>query len=127
MAHHHHIDEEPKASLLDWQLTKRVARLMRPAAGWMSFAAALLLCVSFFNLVRPRLIQEGLDRCLAEGSYNLPLLGTIVLLYAGASVGSALFGGFGSYMLTWAGQRTLFSLRVNLFEHPPATVDPLFR
>ena len=114
---HHFDDDEPKASLLDWPLTKRVARLMRPALAWMGLATLLLVVVSVLNLARPKLIEQGLDRCLTEGNYNVGLLGVIVALYAGASVGIALFGGLGNYMLTWAGQRTLFGLRVGLFEH----------
>jgi len=113
---HHADDEEPQVSLLDWHLTRRVLQVMRPALGWIALATLLLVAVALSNLVRPRLVQEGLDRCLTP-PYNVPLLGRVVLLFLAASVAAAVFGGIGRYVLTWAGQRTLYALRVGLFEH----------
>jgi ABC-type multidrug transport system fused ATPase/permease subunit len=81
----------------------------------MAAAFVLMLAASGLSLTAPYLIKVAIDQHIAQG--DVPALGRVALLTMAVFVG--LYGATAGqrYLLSWVGQRLLFTLRAQLFRH----------
>ena len=80
---------------------------------WVSLA--LILVASAAGLVQPRIIQFSIDRGLVEG--HLDELNLWALAYVATLVIGWLASYWQTWLLSWVGQRILFTLRTRMFDH----------
>ncbi len=83
---------------------------------WMAILGlALTLSITALQLMPPYLTKVLLDDVI--GARNVDLFGVILLVFVGTYVCSALLSWFRQYLMAWLGNKVLFDLRVDLFDH----------
>ncbi len=106
-------------SVTDARFDRRVVRRMlgylRPHAGKMFAALALVFVTSLLALSIPYLIGVAIDDYIAVG--DLPGLTRISLLIAAIYLTLFVATAGQRYLLSWTGQRVLASMRGQLFRH----------
>jgi ATP-binding cassette subfamily B multidrug efflux pump len=117
MHHHHHHFDQGAVSLkdLDTKVLTRLWRYMAPYK-WHIFAAALLMViVSLSGLAGPYLLKVAIDEYITRG--DLAGLDLIALIYVGVFLMNWAGQYWQQYIISWAGQNIIFSLRRDLFAH----------
>ena len=106
-------EAEGQPAAYDRRLLSRLGGLLRPYGRELAISFALTLVISGSSLAQPYLVKLAIDEGIGRGSVEtltavcLAYLATL-LAYWRASVGQ-------TYILSQAGQRVLFDLRVTLF------------
>ncbi|MCG6958597.1 ABC transporter ATP-binding protein/permease [bacterium BMS3Abin03] len=115
MANDYNSEDEVLGKAYDARLMKRLLSYVKPYKHYVIFAILLNVLVAALGPVRPYLTKIAIDKYIASSDYNgLMLIG--ILLFA-----SLLFQAVMQYLLTYftqyLGQRTLYDLRTQLFNH----------
>ncbi|MEJ2507457.1 MAG: ABC transporter transmembrane domain-containing protein, partial [Ignavibacteriaceae bacterium] len=108
-------EDEVLGKAYDARLMKRLLGYVKPYKHYVIFAIFLNVLVAALGPIRPYLTKIAIDKYIANSDYNgLMLIG--ILLFA-----SLLFQAVMQYLLTYftqyLGQRTLYDLRTQLFNH----------
>ena len=108
-------EEEALGKAYDARLMRRLIGYLRPYRLQTSFAIAAIIGHSLIELAPPYLSKLVIDRYIPAA--NLSGLATVASLYFAALVGAFAL----EYAQTWTmqmiGQRIMFDLRLQLFEH----------
>ena len=108
-------DEEILGKAYDARIMARLLDFLRPFARPIGIAFALMSVVALTNLAGPYLIQKAIDGALVDK--NLDALKGIVVVYLAISLVNWLAEFGHAYVLHWVGQRIIFNVRMQLFEH----------
>lgn len=108
-------DEEILGKAYDAKLMKRLLAYVKPYKKYVIFAILLNIFVAGLGPVRPYLTKVAIDDYIAHSNYNG------LILIAALLFGSLMLQAFVQYFLTYytqyLGQKTLYDLRTQLFEH----------
>lgn len=108
-------DEEILGKAYDSKLMKRLLGYVKPYRKYVIFAILLNIFVAGLGPVRPFLTKVAIDDYIAQSDYNG------LLIIAALLFGSLMLQAFVQYFLTYytqyLGQKTLYDLRTQLFEH----------
>jgi ATP-binding cassette, subfamily B, multidrug efflux pump len=122
-------EEEVLGKAYDSRLMKRLLTYLRPYKWQVGIALASILIQSGADVLGPYLTRIVVDRYLApvRGSRtvfdrflsNQPLVGIaqIATVYAGLLIFSFLLEYLQTYYMQWAGQKTMFDMRAQIFRH----------
>lgn len=109
------VDEDRVGKAYDHRLMKRLMRYLRPLAGRVVLATALLILVSLASLAGPLITQIGIDRYIANGDF--PGLVRICLLWFGLLLVSAVVEFIQGIQMNLIGQRAMLQLRAEIYRH----------
>lgn len=108
-------DEEILGKAYDAKLMRRLLGYVKPYKKYVIFAILLNIFVAGLGPVRPYLTKVAIDDYIAHSNYNG------LILIAALLFGSLMLQAFVQYFLTYytqyLGQKTLYDLRTQLFEH----------
>lgn len=108
------LDEEARLTS-DREVVRRMLALLQPYKARLFWSLLLILIASAATLAQPRIIQLSIDRGILAGHLHE------LNLWAAAYVATLLVFWAASYyqvwILSWVGQRVLFTLRTRMFEH----------
>ncbi len=99
----------------DATLMRRLLGYLRPYRWHTVFALLLLLLQSGLALVGPRLTERALDAAIPN--HDVALLGLLASLYFGVLLLEFVVEYGGALLTTWIGQRVMFDLRMQIYEH----------
>ena len=107
--------EEVLGKAYDARLMKRLIRYLKPYSKWVILAIFLTVGVALLSTVRPYLTKIAVDNYILNKD---PVgLRNIVLILLGTLVLQGLVQYVMTYLTQWIGQKTIFDLRMELFEH----------
>ena len=107
--------EQALGQTSDWTLMKRLWRFMAPYK-WIFLGCLLLLpAATAMELLQPEILQWAIDDYLVPG--KLEGLGWVALVFVLTLVGRVMFQLMQFYLMQKAGQRALFDVRKEVFEH----------
>lgn len=108
-------EEEILGKAYDQRIMSRLMGFLVPHAVPI-FVAFLLMClVAGTNLAGPYLLKLAIDGALVEK--NLDMLRLVVIVFLAVALLSWLAEFGYAYMLHWVGQRIIYTVRVQIFEH----------
>ena len=115
MSNDYRSEEEILGKAYDSKLMKRLLGYVRPYKHYVIFAILLNLVVAALGPLRPYLTKIAVDKYIANSDYHgLMLIGFLLF-------GSLLLQAIIQYLLTYyteyLGQKTLFDLRTQIFNH----------
>ena len=115
MANDYNSEDEILGKAYDARLMKRLLGYVKPYKHYVIFAIFLNVLVAALGPVRPYLTKIAIDKYIANSDYHgLMIIGLLLF-------GSLLFQAVMQYLLTYytqyLGQRTLYDLRTQLFNH----------
>jgi len=108
-------EEEVLGKAYDSALMRRLLGYLRPYRWHVAGGIALSITVSAMEAVRPYFTKIAVDTDIANGDAE-GLLHTALLFFA-VLFGRGLFQYANAYLTQWIGQRTIFDLRMQVFEH----------
>lgn len=108
-------DEEILGKAYDSKLMKRLLGYVKPYKKYVIFAILLNIFVAGLGPVRPYLTKVAIDDFIAYSNYNGLIL--IAALLFGSLMLQAFIQYFLTYYTQYLGQKTLYDLRTQLFEH----------
>ncbi|MBI5471901.1 MAG: ABC transporter ATP-binding protein [Ignavibacteriae bacterium] len=108
-------DEEILGKAYDTSLMKRLLKYLRPYKWHVVLGIVLSIVVSSMEAVRPYFTKIAVDENIANGDHE-GLLFT-ALAFLGVLVFRGLIQYFNAYLTQWIGQKTIFDLRMQVFEH----------
>jgi ATP-binding cassette subfamily B protein len=107
------VDHAPGMTLVE--VLRRFWPRLRPLKWWLVLAMLLVAAAPAIEVVEILLFQRLVDDVLVPEEWQ-PLI-TLVLLYVGLNLASAVVSGFDDYLSTWISQRFLLGLRTDVFRH----------
>jgi ATP-binding cassette, subfamily B, multidrug efflux pump len=122
-------EEEVLGKAYDSRLMKRLLTYLRPYKWQVGIALASILIKAGADVLGPYLTKIVVDRYLAPVPglrtpfdrflSNKPLvgIGQIATLYVGLLIFSFLLEYLQTYYMQWAGQKTMFDMRAQIFRH----------
>ncbi len=117
--------EKKLGEFSDVGVLKRLWVYMRPYKWLFGLCLLLLPVLTAVSLAQPWLLQIIIDDYLIPG--ELGGLWIILAIYAGTILGQALFTFLQQYVMLYAGQKALFDLRQELFEHVQGLSSSFFK
>ena len=117
-------DEQEPPTGYDARLMRRLLRYLGPYRWHAAGAIVLLLLQSGLALVGPRLTEQALDAAIPRR--DLGLLGLLAALYLATLVFEFVIEYGGTILTAWIGQRVMYDLRMELFEHLQRLSVPFF-
>ncbi|HEY3252134.1 MAG TPA: ABC transporter ATP-binding protein [Ignavibacteria bacterium] len=112
---HEDHEEEVLGKAYDARLMKRLIHYLKPYYKLVIIAIVLTIGVALFSTIRPYLTKIAIDNYIAQKD---PIgLRNIVLILFGTLVLQGLMQYVMTYLTQWIGQKTIFDLRMELFEH----------
>lgn len=108
-------DEEILGKAYDSRLMKRLLKYLRPYRKHVIGAIILNIIIAALGPLRPYLTKVAIDDHIVKGDPD-GLIGIVVLLFATVFVQGAIQYAM-TYFTQWIGQRTIFDLRMEIFEH----------
>ena len=115
MSNDYKSEDEVLGKAYDTKLMKRLLGYVKPYKHFVIFAILLNMVVAALGPVRPYLTKIAVDDYIAHSDYNgLLLIG--VLLFASLLL-QAVIQYFLTYFTQYLGQKTLFDLRTQIFNH----------
>jgi ATP-binding cassette subfamily B protein len=108
-------EEEILGKAYDARLMRRLLKYLRPYRVQVAFGILLSIAVSSMEAVRPYFTKIAVDRDIANKDAHGLLMTT--LLFLGVMMVRGVFQYLNTYLTQWVGQRTIFDLRMELFEH----------
>lgn len=108
-------DEEILGKAYDNRLMKRLLRYLRPYRGHVALGILMSIAVSGMEAVRPWFTKHAVDVNIAEHDAHGLLM--TALGFLGVLVVRAVLQYFNAYLTLWIGQRTIFDLRIQVFEY----------
>ncbi|HET7229422.1 MAG TPA: ABC transporter ATP-binding protein [Longimicrobium sp.] len=110
-----HPEEEPLEKPYDMRLMRRLIAYVRPYRLRVAAAVALLFAGSITELAGPLLTKIALDEAIPNRDTGY--LGLLVAIYFASLVLAFVFEYGQTLLTTWLGQRIMYDLRVQVFEH----------
>jgi ATP-binding cassette subfamily B multidrug efflux pump len=117
-------EEEKLGKVYDTQLTRRMAKYLRPYAWWVAVAISISLAVTAMEMVGPFLFGRGVDSYIVPAfsgkmAHSAAVTGLIwvVLAYFGSLMASFGLQYAQVRIMQMVGQKTMFDLRREIFEH----------
>ena len=108
-------DDEVLGKAYDARLMRRLLRYLVPYRAAVVLSLAAIIASAVLQLAQPYLTKLAIDRHIATG--QLDGLGRIALLFLGALAGSFLLEFIQTYVMQLVGQRIMFDLRKQVYEH----------
>lgn len=112
---HEEHEDEVLGKAYDAKLMKRLLKFLKPYSKWVMIAIILTVGVALLSTVRPYLTKIAVDDYILNKD-SIGLRNIILIL-----LGTLIFQGIVQYIMTyltqWIGQKTIFDLRMELFEH----------
>ncbi len=108
-------EEEVLGKAYDAKLMKRLLSYLRPYKHFVIFAILLNIVVAAIGPVRPYLTKIAVDDYIANSDYNGLFLISILLF--GSLLLQAVIQYFLTYYTQYLGQKTLYDLRTQIFNH----------
>jgi ATP-binding cassette subfamily B protein len=115
MAQDYHSEEEILGKAYDSRLMKRLLSYIKPYRKYVFFAIFLNIIVAALGPVRPYLTKIAIDDYIANSDYQ-GLLKISLILFASLII-QAVIQFFLTYYTQYLGQKTLYDLRTQLFQH----------
>jgi ATP-binding cassette subfamily B protein len=110
-----HGEEEILGKAYDSRLMKRLIMYLKPYRKWVFIAIVLTIGVSLATTIRPYLTKIAIDNYIVHKDYAG--LRNIILILFGTLIVQGLLQYVMTYLTQWVGQKTIFDLRMELFEH----------
>jgi ATP-binding cassette, subfamily B, multidrug efflux pump len=108
-------EEEVLGKAYDGRLMRRLLKYLRPYRWHVLTGIFLSILVSGMEAVRPYFVKVAVDQNIAQGDAHGLLMTT--LLFLGVMVMRGIIQYISTYLTQWIGQRTIFDLRMEIFEH----------
>ncbi len=108
-------DEEILGKAYDSRLMKRLLHYLRPYRGYVAMGIVLSIAVSGLEAVRPWFTKHAVDVNISSHDEKGLLLTTVAFL--GVLVVRGVIQYANAYLTQWIGQKTIFDLRMELYEH----------
>jgi ATP-binding cassette subfamily B multidrug efflux pump len=108
-------DDEILGKAYDARLMRRLLRYLVPYRLSVVLSMAAIILSAVLQLAQPYLTKLAIDRHIATG--ELDGLGRIALLFLGALAGSFVLEFVQTYVMQLVGQRIMFDLRKQIYEH----------
>ena len=99
----------------DREVVKRMAALLAPYKLRMFWSLLLIIVASGATLVQPKIVQLSIDRGILQG--HLAELNVWAAAYVVTLVVFWLASYYQTWILSWVGQRFLYTLRTRMFAH----------
>ncbi len=94
---------------------RRLFRYLRPYWHWAILSLVLTLVVTGLGLLPPKLMQLLLDKAIPHKDFSL--LWRLCGLLLGVYLVNTLFSFARTYLMSWLGQRVLYDMRSELYQH----------
>ena len=108
-------EEEVLGKAYDARLMRRLLKYLKPYRWHVALGVLLAVIVSATEAVRPYFTKIAVDQNIMHGDKQ-GLLVTI-LLFLAVLLFRTVIQYFSAYLTQWIGQRTIFDLRMEIFEH----------
>jgi ATP-binding cassette, subfamily B, multidrug efflux pump len=108
-------EEEVLGKAYDARLMKRLLKSLKPYRWHVALGIILSVLVSAMEAVRPYFTKIAVDVNIAQQDKQGLLMTT--LLFFAILVIRGVIQFFSAYLTQWIGQRTIFDLRMQIFEH----------
>ena len=115
MSNDYRSEEEVLGKAYDAKLMKRLLSYLKPYKHFVIFAILLNIIVAAIGQVRPYLTKIAVDDYIANSDYNGLFL--ISFLLFGSLLLQAVIQYFLTYYTQYLGQKTLYDLRTQIFNH----------
>lgn len=110
-----HHEEEILGKAYDSNLMKRLIRYLKPYKKYVIIAIFLTIGVSLSSTIRPYLTKIAIDDYIIHK--DTIGLRNIILILFGTLIVQGLLQYTMTYLTQWVGQKTIFDLRMELFDH----------
>jgi ATP-binding cassette, subfamily B, multidrug efflux pump len=108
-------EDEVMGKAYDYNLMKRLLFYLKPYKWWTILAIVLTIGIALSSTVRPYLTKITVDKyILTNDASGLRMM---ILIIFGTLVFQGLLQYSMTYLTQWIGQKTIFDLRMQLFEH----------
>jgi ATP-binding cassette subfamily B multidrug efflux pump len=108
-------EEEVLGKAYDARLMKRLLKSLKPYRWYVALGILLSVLVSAMEAVRPYFTKIAVDVNIAQQDKHGLLMTTLYFFAVLVVRGVLQF--FSAYLTQWIGQRTIFDLRMQIFEH----------
>lgn len=108
-------EEEILGKAYDARWMKRLLKSLKPYRKHVTLGILLSMLVSGLEAVRPYFTKIAVDENIAHGDKHGLLI--TALMFFGVLVFRGVMQSFYAYLTQWIGQRTIFDLRMQIFEH----------
>jgi ATP-binding cassette subfamily B multidrug efflux pump len=108
-------EEEVLGKAYDGRLMSRLLKYLRPYRWYVGAGIVFSILVSAMEAVRPYFVKVAVDQNIAHGDVHGLLITT--LLFLGVMIVRGVIQYLNTYLTQWIGQRTIFDLRMEIFEH----------
>ncbi len=109
------MEDEVIGKAYDGRLMRRLLAYLRPYRALATFALAAIIAGSILQLAPPYLMKIAIDRNIAGG--HLAGLNRIAVLFLLVILGSFAFEYTQTYLTQTIGQRIMFDMRMQIYEH----------
>ena len=108
-------EEEVLGKAYDGRLMRRLLKYLRPYRWYVVAGIFLSIAVSAMEAVRPYFVKVAVDQNIAHGDGHGLLMTTLAFL--AVMIVRGIIQYVNTYLTQWIGQRTIFDLRMEIFEH----------
>lgn len=108
-------EEEILGKAYDARLMKRLLKYLRPYKWYVVLGIVASIAVSGLEAIRPLFTKYAVDVNITQGDKHGLLMTTLVFMGLMLIRGLIQYGS--AYMTQWLGQRTIFDLRMEVFQH----------
>ncbi len=108
-------EEEILGKAYDASLMKRLLKYLRPYKWHVALGIVMSIAVSAMEAIRPYFTKIAVDENIARGDKHGLLM--TVLAFLGVLILRGVIQYFNAYLTQWIGQKTIFDLRMEVFEH----------
>lgn len=108
-------EEEILGKAYDSRLMSRMLKYLRPYKWYVVAGIFMSIAVSGMEAVRPYFTKIAVDENIAHGDKHGLLMTT--LLFFSVMIVRGVIQYLNTYLTQWIGQRTIFDLRMEVFEH----------
>ena len=108
-------EEEALGKIYDSRLTRRMFAYLKPYRWTVAGSVTLLLLVSGLQVAGPFILKIAIDDYVALGDYQG--LNWIAALLLAVLVARFLIFYLQNYLMDWTGQKVMYDLRMQIFEH----------
>ena len=108
-------DEDVLGKAYDARLMRRLLQYLRPYKGYVAVALTAIIAASVLQLAQPYLMKLAIDRYIATG--DLAGLNRVALAFLAVLLGSFTLEYLQTWVLNMTGQRIMFDMRTQIYEH----------